>query len=96
MYEKLRVLVVDDFATMRKIIVNILKQMRFKEIYQADDGTTALEVLKKEKIDLILSDWNMPKMNGLELLKQVRSNPEWNEVKFVMVTAESQKQNVME
>jgi two-component system chemotaxis response regulator CheY len=92
----LKVLVVDDFATMRKIIKNILTQLGFKNIYEADDGTTALEVLKKEKIDLIISDWNMPKMNGLELLKTVRSDPNLKDTLFIMVTAEAQKDNVIE
>jgi len=92
----LKVLVVDDFATMRKIIKNILSQLGFKNIYEADDGTTALEVLKKEKIDLIISDWNMPKMSGLELLKAVRSDPNLKDIIFIMVTAEAQKDNVIE
>ena len=92
----LKVLVVDDFATMRKIIKNILSQLGFKNIYEADDGTTALEVLKKEKIDLIISDWNMPKMSGLDLLKAVRSDPNLKDIIFIMVTAEAQKDNVIE
>ncbi len=92
----LKVLVVDDFATMRKIIKNILSQLGFKNIYEADDGTTALELLKKEKIDLIISDWNMPKMSGLELLKAVRSDPNLKDIIFIMVTAEAQKDNVIE
>ncbi|MCC6048386.1 MAG: response regulator, partial [Thermodesulfobacterium sp.] len=69
----IKILIVDDFSTMRKIIRNILTQLGFKNILEADDGTTALEILKKEKVDLIISDWNMPKMSGLELLKAVRS-----------------------
>ena len=92
----LRILVVDDFATMRKIIKNILTQLGFKNIIEADDGTTALEVLKKEKVDLIISDWNMPKMNGLELLKAVRNDPNLKDIVFIMVTAEAQKDNVIE
>ncbi|MDN5379654.1 response regulator [Thermodesulfobacterium sp.] len=92
----LKVLVVDDFATMRKIIKNILTQLGFKNIFEADDGSSALELLKKEKIDLIISDWNMPKMNGLELLKAVRNDPNLKDTIFVMVTAEAQKDNVIE
>ncbi|MFN3568254.1 MAG: response regulator, partial [Caldimicrobium sp.] len=65
----IKILIVDDFATMRKIIRNILTQLGFKNILEADDGTTALEMLSKEKVDLVISDWNMPKMSGLELLK---------------------------
>lgn len=92
----LKVLVVDDFATMRKIIKNILTQLGFKNIFEADDGSTALELLKKEKIDLIISDWNMPKMSGLDLLKAVRNDPNFKDILFVMVTAEAQKDNVIE
>ncbi|AEH23406.1 response regulator receiver protein [Thermodesulfobacterium geofontis OPF15] len=92
----IKILVVDDFATMRKIIKNILLQLGFKDILEADDGTTALELLKKQKVDLIISDWNMPKMPGIELLKAVRSNEELKDIKFIMVTAEAQKENVIE
>ncbi len=92
----MKILVVDDFATMRKIIKNILTQLGFKNILEADDGTTALEILKKEKVDLIISDWNMPKMSGLELLKAVRSNEETKDIPFIMVTAEAQKENILE
>lgn len=92
----IKVMIVDDFATMRKIIKNILAQLGFKDVIEADDGTTALELLKKQKVDLIISDWNMPKMSGLELLKAVRSNENLKSIKFVMVTAESQKENVIE
>lgn len=93
---ELKILVVDDFATMRKIIKNILTQLGFKNIFEADDGTSALEVLKKEKIDIIISDWNMPKMNGLELLKKVKGDPNLKDIIFIMVTAEAQKDNVIE
>ncbi|MBZ4681676.1 response regulator [Thermodesulfobacterium sp.] len=92
----LKILVVDDFATMRKIIKNILTQLGFKNILEADDGSSALELLKKEKIDLIISDWNMPKMSGLDLLKAVRNDPNLKDILFVMVTAEAQKDNVIE
>ena len=92
----IKILIVDDFATMRKIIKNILLQLGFKDILEADDGTTALELLKKQKVDLIISDWNMPKMPGIELLKAIRSNEELKDIKFIMVTAEAQKENVIE
>ncbi|HBT04124.1 MAG TPA: response regulator, partial [Thermodesulfobacterium commune] len=82
--------------TMRKIIKNILTQLGFKNILEADDGSSALELLKKEKIDLIISDWNMPKMSGLDLLKAVRNDPNLKDILFVMVTAEAQKDNVIE
>ena len=91
----IKVLVVDDFATMRRIVKNILTQLGYKNIIEADDGTTAMTVLKQEKIDLIISDWNMPKMTGLDLLKNVRANPDWATTPFIMVTAEAQQDNII-
>ncbi len=96
MNPNMKILVVDDFATMRKIIKNILGQLGFKNIIEADDGTTAWEILQKEKVDLIISDWNMPKMSGLELLKKVRSDERLKDTPFLMVTAEAQKENIIE
>ncbi|MCW7753831.1 chemotaxis response regulator CheY [Desulfobotulus sp. H1] len=92
----IKILCVDDFATMRRILKNILKQLGFTNITEADDGTTALEELKKGHFDLIISDWNMPKMSGLELLKAVRAMDDYKNIPFLMVTAEAQKQNVVE
>ncbi|PIE61963.1 MAG: response regulator [Desulfobacterales bacterium] len=92
----IKVLVVDDFATMRRILKNILKQLGFKNLVEADDGATAWGVLEAQEIDLIISDWNMPKMTGLELLKKVRANGKYKDIPFLMVTAEAQKQNVIE
>ena len=92
----LKILVVDDFATMRRIMKNILKQLGYTNITEADDGTTALEELKRGSFDLIISDWNMPKMTGLDLLKLVRADPLYKDIPFLMVTAEAQKQNVIE
>ena len=92
----MKVLVVDDFATMRRIVKNILNQIGLKNIIEADDGSTALEVLKKDKVDLIMSDWNMPKVTGLELLKAVRSDESMQDIPFLMVTAEGQKDSVIQ
>ncbi len=92
----MKILVVDDFATMRRIMKNILKQIGFSNIIEADDGTTAIEELKKTSIDLIISDWNMPKMTGIDLLKKVRSTDGLKDIPFLMVTAEAQKQNVID
>lgn len=96
MNSSIRILVVDDFGTMRRIMKNILRQLGYTNIAEADDGTTALEVLQEGNFDLIISDWNMPKMSGLELLKTVRRDPVYGEIPFLMVTAEAQKQNVMD
>lgn len=92
----MKILIVDDFATMRRIMKNILKQIGFSNIIEADDGTTAYEELKKTSVDLIISDWNMPKMTGLDLLKKVRETDGLKDVPFLMVTAEAQKQNVID
>jgi two-component system chemotaxis response regulator CheY len=81
---------------MRRILKNILKQLGFKNLVEADDGTTAWDVLESQEIDLIISDWNMPKMTGLELLKKVRASDQYKKSPFLMVTAEAQKQNVIE
>lgn len=91
-----KILVVDDFATMRRIVKGVLKQLGFSEIIEADDGKTALEELKKDRIGLIVSDWNMPNMTGLELLKEVRADAGLKDIPFLMVTAEGQKENVVE
>ena len=91
----MKILVVDDFATMRKIVGNLLRQLGFKNIEEADDGTTALEKLKNEKIDFIVSDWNMPKMSGLELLKSVKGDADLKDIPFMLVTAEALKENII-
>jgi len=92
----MKVLIVDDFATMRRILRNILKQIGFTNITEADNGKNALRELKKEKFDLILCDWNMPEMPGIELLNAVRSDDALKHIPFVMVTAEAQKENIIE
>jgi two-component system chemotaxis response regulator CheY len=92
----MRILVVDDFSTMRRIIKNILKQLEFNNVVDADDGSSAWEVLNKDKIDFVISDWNMPKMSGLELLKKVRNSEEFADLPFLMVTAEGQQENIIE
>lgn len=91
----MKILVVDDFATMRRIVKNILTQLGFKNIVEADDGATAVDVLKQEKVDMIISDWNMPKMTGLELLKHVRADGGMKDTPFIMVTAEAQQDNII-
>lgn len=92
----MKILIVDDFATMRKILKNILKDLGYTDILEAEDGDVALEILKKEKVDLVISDWNMPNMDGLSLLKAIRSDEALKDTPVLMVTAEAQKQNVLE
>jgi two-component system chemotaxis response regulator CheY len=93
---KMRILVVDDFATMRRIIKNILRQAGYDTIVEADDGTTALPKLKSEEIDFVIADWNMPNMTGLDLLKAMRSDDALKDIPFLMVTGEAQKDNIIE
>jgi len=93
---KMRILVVDDFGSMRKIIKGLLKQIGFQNIEEADDGSTALEKLKIGEFDLVICDWNMPKVPGIEVLKAVRNDPRLKDLPFLMVTAEAKKDNVME
>jgi len=92
----MQVLIVDDFSTMRRIVKNILRQLGFVNISEADDGTTAWEVLQKQKIDFVVSDWNMPQMTGIELLRKVRADPKLGEMPFLMVTAEACQENILE
>ncbi len=92
----MRVLVVDDFSTMRRIVRNILRQLGLVNVVEADDGTTAWDILNREKIDFIVSDWNMPKMPGIELLRKVRSSEQFANLPFLMVTAEAQQENIIE
>jgi len=95
MDKSIKILVVDDFATMRKVIRNLLKQVGYENITEAEDGVSALKTLKSQKIDLIVSDWNMPNMTGLELLKEVRADEELRPTPFLMVTAEALQDNVI-
>ena len=95
-YKDMTVLVVDDFSAMRRIVKNILRDLDFKNVLEAEDGAAAVEVLNSHKVDFIVSDWNMPRMTGLELLKYVRSTEKIKDTPFLMVTAESQKENVVE
>jgi len=95
-YAEMVALVVDDFATMRRIIKKVLKDLQFGEVLEAENGVEALKILKSSKIDLIVSDWNMPEMGGLDLLKLVRGDEKLKSIPFLMVTAEAQKENIME
>lgn len=92
----MRILIVDDFSTMRRIVRNILRQLDLNNVVEADDGTTAWEILNRDKIDFIVSDWNMPNMTGIELLRKVRSSEQFAEIPFLMVTAEAQQENIIE
>ena len=93
--KNMRVLVVDDFLTMRRIIINLLRQLGFNNVVEAADGKQALEKVQSEQIDLVISDWNMPNMTGIEFLKAVRADENYKGLPFIMVTAEGKKENVV-
>jgi two-component system chemotaxis response regulator CheY len=95
MYSDMKVLVVDNSAPMRRAIRGVFSQIGFRNIIWAGDGSEALEKFGKEKADLIVSDWDMPMMNGLELLKAVRSDEGLKDIPFIMITAEVGKENVL-
>ncbi len=92
----IKVLVVDDSSTMRRIISRILQKMDITEIFQASDGVDALNLLSSNSVDLILLDWNMPRMNGLGLVKNLRENSEFNSTSIIMVTTEAERSSVVE
>jgi two-component system chemotaxis response regulator CheY len=89
------ILIVDDYKTMLRIIRNLLKQIDFNNIDEATDGSMALEKLKDKKYGLVISDWNMQPMTGLELLRAVRADGDLTQTPFIMITAESKTENVV-
>ena len=94
--KNMKILIVDDFSTMRRIIKNLLRELGFNNTVEADDGNTALPVLKRGGIEFLVTDWNMPGMTGLELLKAVRAEPELKTLPVLMVTAESKREQIIE
>jgi len=93
--KNIRFLVVDDFATMRRIVRNLLKDLGFNNVEEAEDGQDALTKMQQTTFDFVISDWNMPNMDGLELLSKIRSTPEWSAMPVLMVTAEARKENII-
>ena len=89
------VLILDDYKTMLRIIRNLLKQIGFNNVDEATDGQAALEKMQQRKYGLVISDWNMEPMTGLELLKEVRADASLNGTPFIMITAESKTENVV-
>jgi two-component system chemotaxis response regulator CheY len=96
MSTSIRFLVVDDFSTMRRIIKNFLNDLGYTSIAEADDGKTALPVLKAGDVDFLITDWNMPGMPGLELLREVRGDPATKKLPVLMVTAEAKREQIVE
>jgi two-component system chemotaxis response regulator CheY len=92
----LTVLVVDDFSTMRRIIVSLLREKGFSKTLEAEDGRQALHLIESSAvIHMVISDWNMPVMSGIELLRALRASPEHSSMPFLMVTAEARKENIV-
>ena len=92
----LRFLVVDDFSTMRRIVRNLLKELGHTNIDEAEDGALALAKLKRDRYDFVVSDWNMPNMTGIELLKAIRADASLQAMPVLMITAEARKENIIE
>ncbi len=92
----MNILVVDDFPTMRRIIRNLLGELGFSNIEEADDGATAMPMLKTGKFDYLITDWNMPKMPGIELLKAVRADSSISKMPILLVTAEAKREQIVE
>jgi len=95
MDKELKILIVDDFSTMRRIIKNLLRDLGFNHISEADDGQTALPMLKSGKFDFLVTDWNMPGMDGLTLLKTVRADEDLGDMPVLMVTAEAKREQIV-
>ncbi|MEO8038637.1 MAG: chemotaxis response regulator CheY [Betaproteobacteria bacterium] len=92
----MKFLVVDDFSTMRRIIRNLLKELGFTNVDEAEDGITALAKLRGADFDFVVSDWNMPNMTGIELLRNIRADESLKHLPVLMVTAEAKKENIVE
>ena len=94
--ENLKFLVVDDFSTMRRIVRNLLKELGFTNVDEAEDGVVALAKLKSGGFDFVVSDWNMPNMTGIELLRAIRADATLASLPVLMITAEAKKENIIE
>jgi len=92
----MKIVTVDDFSTMRRIIRNMLRQLGYSNIVEAEDGVEALSLLQREKVDFVISDWNMPNMNGLDLLKAIRADENLKPIPVLLVTAEALKEYIVE
>jgi len=92
----MKFLVVDDFSTMRRIVRNLLKELGFNNVQEAEDGVDALNKLRAEAFDFVVSDWNMPNMTGIELLRAIRTDAKLKHLPVLMVTAEAKRENIIE
>ena len=96
MDKQMKILIVDDFSTMRRIIKNLLRDLGYTNTSEADDGKTALPMLQAGSFDFLVTDWNMPGMTGIELLKSVRADERLNDLPVLMVTAEAKRDQIVE
>jgi two-component system, chemotaxis family, chemotaxis protein CheY len=96
MSSQLKFLVVDDFSTMRRIVKNLLQELGYANVQEADDGSTALPMLRSGDFDFVITDWNMPQLPGLDLLKAVRADPKLKHLPVLMVTAEAKREQIVE
>lgn len=91
----MKILIVDDFATMRRIVRNLLRDLGFKNTTEADDGSTALPMLKNGEFDFVITDWNMPNMQGIDLLQAMRADEKLKKIPVLMVTAEAKREQIV-
>lgn len=96
MDKNMKILIVDDFSTMRRIIKNLLRELGYTNTTEADDGSTALPMLQNGDFDFLVTDWNMPNMEGIELLKHVRADARLKDLPVLMVTAEAKREQIIE
>jgi len=94
--KNMKILIVDDFSTMRRIVKNLLRDLGFNNTQEADDGLTALPMLKKGEFDFVVTDWNMPGMQGIDLLKNIRADDELKHLPVLMITAEAKREQIIE
>ena len=93
--KNIKILVVDDAPTIRRILKNALKEMGYENVDEAEDGQIALQKLRKSKYDFVITDWNMPNMTGIELVQEIRKDPNLKHLPILMVTAEAKKENII-
>lgn len=92
----MHVLVVDDFSTMRAVVSKLLLDLGFQVVVEAADGEEAWELIQQQPFDLIVCDWNMPKMTGIELLKKIKTNPDYFQIRFILITAEAKEHQILD
>ncbi|HIV56051.1 MAG TPA: chemotaxis response regulator CheY [Candidatus Anaerobiospirillum stercoravium] len=95
MDKNIKILIVDDFSTMRRIIKNLLRDLGYNNTFEADDGSTAWPMLETGDFDFVISDWNMPIMQGIDLLRKMRADPKLKSLPFLMVTAEAKREQIV-